>query len=88
MRRAGQMTRLTENRHTKFPLKREVRNSLEDLDTDARVITKRISEKFVDRINMVHDRDQWHTVVNAAINLPFHKFSGIFISSVWDTLLL
>ena len=34
---------------------------------------------------MVHDGDQWHFVVNAAINFPSHKFLGICISSVWET---
>jgi len=61
---------------------------LEDLGTDARVIPNSISKKFVDRINTAHDGDQWHTVVNAVINLPFHKFLGIVISSVWETVLL
>jgi hypothetical protein len=61
---------------------------LEDLDTDARVIPESISKKFVDRTSMVNDRDQWHTAVNDAINLPFYKFLGIVISSVWDTVLL
>jgi hypothetical protein len=69
-------------------LKRQVRNRLEDLGADARVIPKSISKKFVHRISMFHDSDQWHTVVNVAINLPFHTFLGNFISSVWETVLL
>jgi hypothetical protein len=53
---------------------------LGDPGVDRRIILKWIPKKWdggMDWIELAQDRDRWRALVNAVINLGFHKMRGI-----------
>jgi hypothetical protein len=53
---------------------------LEDRAADGRIILKWILDKWdgdMDWIDRTQDKDRWRAVVNAVMNLGFHKMWGI-----------
>jgi hypothetical protein len=53
---------------------------LEDPDIDGRIILRWIFMKWnggMDWIDLAHDRDRWRALMNALMNLEFHKMRRI-----------
>jgi hypothetical protein len=63
----------------------EVKNHLEDLVADGRIILKCILEQVgwrgMDLIDMAEDSDSWWSVVNAVMNVRVPETAGNFLTS-------
>jgi hypothetical protein len=50
---------------------------MEYLGSDGKMILKWVLRSGMDWIDLIQNRDRWWAVVNAAMNLRFHKMRGI-----------